>query len=586
MQAVASPVVESVELDAAVLQGAVTLGLALYTLSLFRRYRKPFFGWLAGTWLLYVLRLLAIATFLVSGQVYWLYAHQVATGWTALALLWAALVFLRQPRFRPVYLLALAFPVAWSYAAVALLDRFILAALPAVVFLAAVTAGTGLVFLAHWKRVRSQGALFLAASLLLWAVHHLDYPFLRARGAWVPWGYYLDTLFILAVAAGITTLVLDDLDGGFRSLTELASSTRGNAGNLVEQLLKRAAALPAARGAAMYRNSTRGPVFVAGVGECTTWAERALGGGMTERVQRAMETEQPEILHDWETPDGQQRAFVAVLPIRSELAPHALVLTGDARDPFAALDRSFLVALGSQLGAALDSAELNRKLQQRSEELARLSSRMVQQHEEERRRLSRELHDETAQVFSALKLHLGLVRERADAAAARDLDRAMSLLDQGLQGIRSVTERLRPGVLDELGLAAALRSLVQDFSGRTGIPVEANIADADRAVTPDVELALYRVLQESLANVMRHSKASHVHVALRLESDSVTLTVEDDGCGLSEDASLERFLREGRMGLAGMRDRVAALAGTLELGRGSLGGTSIVVRLPLRPEGV
>lgn len=574
------------ELDAAVLQGAVTLGLALYTLSLFRRYRKPFFGWLAGTWLLYVLRLLAIATFLVSGQVYWLYAHQVATGWTALALLWAALVFLRQPRFRPVYLLALAFPVAWSYAAVVLLDRFILAALPAVMFLAAVTAGTGLVFLAHWKRVRSQGALFLAVSLLLWALHHLDYPFLRARGAWVPWGYYLDTLFILAVAGGITTLVLDDLDGGFRSLTELASSARGNAGNLVEELLKRAAALPAARGAAMYRNSVNGPVFVAGVGECATWAKRAVGGGMAERVQRAMETEQPEILHDWETPDGQQRAFVAVLPIRSELAPHALVLTGDARDPFAALDRSFLVALGSQLGAALDSAELNRKLQQRSEELARLSSRMVQQHEEERRRLSRELHDETAQVFSALKLHLGLVRERVDAAAARDLNRAMSLLDQGLQGIRSVTERLRPGVLDELGLAAALRSLVQDFSGRTGIPVEANMADADRAVAPDVELALYRVLQESLANVMRHSKASHVRVALRLDSDSVTLTVEDDGCGLSEDASWERFLREGRMGLAGMRDRVAALAGTLELGRGSLGGASIVVRLPLRPEGV
>lgn len=574
------------ELDAAVLQGAVTLGLALYTLSLFRRYRKPFFGWLAGTWLLYVLRLLAIATFLVSGQVYWLYAHQVATGWTALALLWAALVFLRQPRFRPVYLLALAFPVAWSYAAVVLLDRFILAALPAVMFLAAVTAGTGLVFLAHWKRVRSQGALFLAVSLLLWALHHLDYPFLRARGAWVPWGYYLDTLFILAVAGGITTLVLDDLDGGFRSLTELASSARGNAGNLVEELLKRAAALPAARGAAMYRNSANGPVFVAGVGECATWAKRAVGCGMAERVQRAMETEQPEILHDWETPDGQQRAFVAVLPIRSELAPHALVLTGDARDPFAALDRSFLVALGSQLGAALDSAELNRKLQQRSEELARLSSRMVQQHEEERRRLSRELHDETAQVFSALKLHLGLVRERVDAAAARDLNRAMSLLDQGLQGIRSVTERLRPGVLDELGLAAALRSLVQDFSGRTGIPVEANMADADRAVAPDVELALYRVLQESLANVMRHSKASHVRVALRLDSDSVTLTVEDDGCGLSEDASWERFLREGRMGLAGMRDRVAALAGTLELGRGSLGGASIVVRLPLRPEGV
>jgi signal transduction histidine kinase len=586
MQAAPTPVLGSVELDAAILQGAVTFGLCIYTLSLYRRYRKPFFGWLATAWFLYVLRLLAIATFLVSGEIYWLYAHQVITGWTALALLWAALVFLRQPRFRAGYLLALGFPLAWSLVAVAWLDRFILAALPAVVFLAAVTAGTGLVFLAHWKRVRSQGALFLAISLLLWALHHLDYPFLRARGAWVPWGYYLDTLFILAIAGGITTLVLDDLGRGFRALTDLASSARSNPKGLVEELLERAAGLPAARGAAMYRGSAQGPRFVAGVGECASWEGKDLGHAAAARLERAMAAGEPEILHDWLTPDGVRRAFAAVLPIPSQVTqPHALVVTGDARDPFAALDRSFLVALGSQLGAALDSAALNSKLQQRSNELARLSTRMVHQHEEERRRLSRELHDETAQVFSALKLHLGLVRERADSAAAPDLDRALELLDHGLQGIRSVTETLRPAVLDELGLAAALRSLVQDFSSRSGIPVEATIADCDRSLAPDVELVLYRALQESLANVLRHANATQVRVQLALEGSTISLLVEDNGGGIPEAASLERFQREGRMGLAGMRDRVAALAGALELGRSSMGGTSILVRLPLEPEG-
>ena len=185
-----------VEVDAAILQAVVTLGLVLYCAFLHRRYRKEYFLWFSSAWTLYFLRIGAITAFVLSQNSAWLYWHQVLTGWTALALLWAALVFSRQLRFRARYLLALLFPLGWSYIAIYLLDNFLGAALPTVLFLAAVTAWTGAIFFRHWRSVRAPGAAVLSASLFLWAVHHLDYPFLRARGAWNPWGYYLDIAFL------------------------------------------------------------------------------------------------------------------------------------------------------------------------------------------------------------------------------------------------------------------------------------------------------------------------------------------------------------------------------------------------------
>ncbi len=126
------------ELDAAILQVAITLGTGLYALVLYGRYRKPYFFWLAVAWLLYLVRLAAIIVFLITEAAPWLYWHQVATGWTALALLWVALVFAQQWRFRPAFLLALLFPLGWSYVAIYVLDNFVFAALPAVLFLSGV----------------------------------------------------------------------------------------------------------------------------------------------------------------------------------------------------------------------------------------------------------------------------------------------------------------------------------------------------------------------------------------------------------------------------------------------------------------
>ena len=580
----------ALELDAAILQAAVALGLVAYAGSLYRRFRKPHFAWFAVTWALYLLRLMAIMAFLLTEHGGWLYWHQVVTGWTAIALLWSALVFSRQLQFKPVYLVAMLFPLGWSYIAIYVMRDFLWAALPAVLFLSFVTVWTGAVFWRHWKRTRVRGARFLAVALLLWALHHLDYPFLRARGAWSPWGYYLDIAFLLATATGLTFLVLDELRHGFAALTSLASSSpTGALGDDLEGLLGRAITLPATRGAALFTCTDEDVRMVKGVGECARWTGHPLPSSGAALVRTAISSCRPQVQGGWPHGLGNDTpgfAYAAALPIpRATEGTAALLLVGDVRNPFTALDDAFLVAFGQQLGSALDSAELTRRLRARTDDLTRLSSRMIEQHEEERRRLSLELHDETAQVFSAVKLQLGLIRERVSGDIAAGLERATALVDEGMRSIRNVTETLRPTVLDDLGLVPAMRSLADSFEGQCGIAVTLDAPDESPTLSEDAELALFRAMQEALSNVARHSRARHVWVTLRERDGALWLDVADDGQGADVPLDPERLEREGHMGLAGMRERIASLGGTVVVSRADAGGIQLSIAVPLRAAG-
>jgi len=208
------------ELDAAILQATITLLVLLLCVALWIGTRRPYFGWFAVAWGAYLARLGAIGAYLGTGVQAWLYWHQVITGWTALALLWSAAVFAGAPSWRRWFFVLLAFPPLWSYLAIYRLQNFLLAAGPAVAFLSGATLVTGVTFLRYRKRHPSAGATVLAATFLLWAVHHLDYPVLRARGVWTPWGYYLDILFTLGVGAGILLLVNHELNEGLRQRTQ------------------------------------------------------------------------------------------------------------------------------------------------------------------------------------------------------------------------------------------------------------------------------------------------------------------------------------------------------------------------------
>ncbi|HJR50215.1 MAG TPA: GAF domain-containing sensor histidine kinase [Gemmatimonadales bacterium] len=572
------------ELHAAFLQALITAGLAVLCWFMHRRHHKPYFAWWAGAWGLYTVRVAAIVSFLLTGDWIWLFWHQVVTGWTALALLYAALVFSRGLRWRRQYLAVALFPPVWAYIAIYRLDHFLWAAGPAVLFLSLATLWTGWAFVRYRRRVASPGATLLAASFVLWGLHHLDYPFLRARGAWNPWGYYINILLTLAVGAGILLLVLDDLRRGLGALSDISGDLQhaGREENVLDALLARPLTLPAVRGSALFLVEDGKPRFVRGAGVCRELPDDTgarLAGAL---LGPAIASGLPQVRGEWDDRGhGVAYPYTAALPLlRNEAVIGALLLVGDARDPFTALDDRFLVALGHQVGAALENADLYRRLETRTVDLARLSARMIEQHEEERRRLSRELHDETAQVFSAVRIELGVLRDSAPPGQTGRLDQVLELIDAGIRSIRNVTNDLRPSLLDDLGLLPALRSLVAEFSERSGIRAGMTAPALLPPLSDQAELALFRALQEALSNVLRHAGARSVDIGISVSRRGVLLEVRDDGRGLAADATVQSLQRGGHMGLAGMRERIGALGGTVRFRSEPGAGTLLEVLVP------
>jgi signal transduction histidine kinase len=464
--------------------------------------------------------------------------------------------------------------VVLSYIAIFILDNFLLAVVPAIAFLSAATLVTGISFARHATRTGSPGAYTLAGAFTLWAVHHLDYPMLRARGAWVPWGYYLDILFILAVVGGIALLVIDDLRRGLEALARLSADVQagGRGDAVVAALLERPLRLRGVSGTALFH--VLDGAVLDGAGKAQPWRGAALPPAVAVVVADAVRDGRSASAAI--PPRMGDERFVAALPIyRDATVTHVLVLTGDVRDPFSALDEEFLRALGRQVGSALQQAELTLQLEERTEDLARLSSRLVEQHEDERKRLARELHDETGQLFSAMRMEVGAlqgVSGAGDVAARMD-----ALVTAGLSSLRRVTAALRPSLLDDLGLLSAVRSLVAQVS-REGQVRAALVAPETMAKLPrERELALFRAAQEGITNVVRHAGATTLQVTIAVEDDQVHLQVDDDGIGPPSRAHLAEQERGGHVGLVGMRERLMALGGRMTLEPSPLGGTRLAV---------
>jgi signal transduction histidine kinase len=571
-----------IELEAAILQAAITIGLALLFALLYHRYRRPHFLWWCGAWLLYTVRIALIVTFLVTESRTWLYFHQVVTVWTAFAVLAAALSFERRQLWRPVYWVAAVLPLAWAWVTIYLLDSFLLAAILTVALLSAATLWTGLVFLRFRRRTGSVSAGFVAGTLILWGLHHLDYPLLRAQGLLAPWSYYIDSLLILALGVGVVLLVMEELQRGLRTLSTLSGDLHRSraAGGGAPMLLQRALDLAGVTGSALWSPDPAPAGTIShGVGACEAWPGTTPGGPLAQGLRDAMRTRRPVLLAECEVAPGGIRTrlpFAGLVPVTGTGAPKGVaVLVGASRAPFTALDEDFLLALGQQFGAALESADLDRRLKDRTAELERLSLTLIRQHEDQRHRLARELHDETAQVFSAMTLQLGLLREETEDTGPR-LDTLRSLVDTGMESIRRVADDLRPPVLDDLGLAAALHAVAADFGERSAIATRFDAAGSLPTLGDDTELALFRVLQEALANVARHAEARSVAVELRGDPGGVSLAVIDDGRGFDPGASADG----GRMGLVGMQERMAAVGGQLVVDAAPGRGARLLASVP------
>src|SRR5579862_5718440 len=222
--------------------------------------------------------------------------------------------------------------------------------------------------------------------------------------------------------------------------------------------------------------------------------------------------------------------------------------------------------------------------QQAEHHLRLLSVRLMTLQDEERRRIARDLHDTAGQTLAAMKMSIALIRQ---AAAARPdlhllVDDLNALTDAALQEVRTASYLLHPPLLDEAGIASATRWFVEGFAKRSGIHVDCDVPEKMDRPPRDRELVLFRVLQESLTNVHRHSGASAASVRLRREADHLKLEIGDNGKGISEER-LRRFNASpgaAGVGITGMRERVRELGGRLEI-HSRQTGTTVSVALPM-----
>ena len=216
-------------------------------------------------------------------------------------------------------------------------------------------------------------------------------------------------------------------------------------------------------------------------------------------------------------------------------------------------------------------------------QLRQLSLRLMTLQDEERRHIARELHDTAGQTLAAIKMSIAMVRqlEKPGPEMQALVDDLEALTDAALQEIRTTSYLLHPPLLDEAGIASAARWFAEGFASRSGIEVRCEIDPDLERPTRDYEMVLFRVLQESLTNVHRHSEASAATIRLQREPDQLQLEVEDNGKGIAEERLhlLDASAGKIGVGITGMRERVRQLGGHLEI-RSTRSGTTVCVILP------
>jgi two-component system sensor histidine kinase UhpB len=226
---------------------------------------------------------------------------------------------------------------------------------------------------------------------------------------------------------------------------------------------------------------------------------------------------------------------------------------------------SEVTVLAREFNAMLDRIETERR---------ESAHRMTVAEDGERRHLATELHDEIGQTLTALVLQISRIKAKGGSPEA--LDEALATAEAALEDVRRLARRLRPEVLDELGLTAALNTLCNRVSSQTGLVIRRTLPETPPPLNADEQLVVYRIVQESLTNVVRHAGATEARVTLRSDGDRVEVAVLDDGRGLPADG----VPLEG--GIRSMRERALLIGAELTWMTGAAGGTEIRLQIPAR----
>lgn len=239
-----------------------------------------------------------------------------------------------------------------------------------------------------------------------------------------------------------------------------------------------------------------------------------------------------------------------------------------------------LSLLAAQVQSLLERTILYDQLHAEQQRKNRMLRHLFEAEAEERRRIAREIHDDTAQELTALLLVLETLPEGSADAERKNLERAKQLVQRTLDGINRLVRRLRPAVLDDLGLVEAVRTTGHNVLETAGVQFSLDVQGDEWPVPPDTENLVYRVFQEAATNVVRHAKAQHMTVRLQFEQDRLLGWFEDDGCGMDL-RWLDDLHARPRWGILGIRERIVQSGGSVEFSVPAGGGLRIVFEIPI-----
>jgi signal transduction histidine kinase len=275
----------------------------------------------------------------------------------------------------------------------------------------------------------------------------------------------------------------------------------------------------------------------------------------------------------------QQTSLCIPVVFKEELKGIVFLVYTKRSPSFSSERLTLLQTLGQQVGVAIKNAQLYEQLKASNEQMQALSRKLVEVQESERRSIARELHDEVGQILTALKVTLGTASGFYNSKAEKKIFQAQQLCQKLIVTIRELSLKLRPQMLDDLGLLPALLWHFQQFQDQTQIYVDFKHTGLDGRFSQEIETAVYRIVQEALTNVVRHAGVKAVTV--RIWSSDVTLgvQVEDRGRGFHADSMLVSGMASG---LTGMRERALLLGGHFVVESSPKKGTRLTAELPIK----
>ena len=359
-------------------------------------------------------------------------------------------------------------------------------------------------------------------------------------------------------------------------------------GSLLHSIVSRAVDLLKGDGGGLYlyRSDLDVLEWAVGVGQGSPPAGNVLhrGKGFSGRVWEAGESLIVDDCRHWE----ELAAIYKDLPILaivgapvqwSEELLGVIHIAADVPNAFSEVDAELLSLFASQAAVAIANARLFETEHAARKQLRDLAGYLQAAREEERTHIAREIHDEFGQALTALKMDLSWLTKRLPPDQPRLAEKvsAMSdLVDSTVQTVRRVATELRPGLLDHLGLAAAIEWQAQELAERTGFNCELDLDEKVYPLHQDLATAIFRIFQEALTNVARHAKATEVHITLEHRPDELILTVRDDGKGITE----SQISGAQSLGLLGMRERARFWGGNVAFKSRPDQGTTVTVQVP------